>query len=161
MKPIYKFLLFILLNFAALAIGSWLMNGSPAENEWYISQKKSPLTPPGWVFGAAWTIIMVCFAGYMANLLPRETHFGLRREYSVYGLQWILNVVWNPVFFALHEPIGALFILVLLFLTVSWFLYVAIHRRIVVNVFLILPYFVWLILAGILNGYILLANLIK
>ena len=52
--------LFLLLNFGALAIGSYFMNNGPQSN-WYLTLNKAPWTPPGWVFGVAWTTIMICF----------------------------------------------------------------------------------------------------
>ena len=36
--------------------------------DWYINLNQAPWSPPGWVFGAAWTTIMICFSIYMAYL---------------------------------------------------------------------------------------------
>ena len=58
-------IIFLIINFAALGIGSFLMGEGPS-GEYYQSTNKAPWTPPGWVFGAAWTLIMVCFSVYMA-----------------------------------------------------------------------------------------------
>lgn len=44
--------LFLLLNFAGLAIGG-LFTGNAVSSEWYQNLAKAPWTPPGWVFGAA------------------------------------------------------------------------------------------------------------
>ena len=80
--------LFLLLNFGALAIGSYLMNNGPQSN-WYLSLNKAPWTPPGWVFGVAWTTIMICFSVYLANLI------GLKNSpvfWMLFAVQLILNV---------------------------------------------------------------------
>ena len=56
MKNQLKFtILFLIINFGGLAIGNWFMNNGPI-SEWYLNLNKAPWTPPGWVFGVAWTI---------------------------------------------------------------------------------------------------------
>ena len=62
-----RFLIFLLVNFLALGLGTLLMNNGP-QSEWYQTLNKAPWTPEGWVFGVAWTSIMVLFAVYMAAL---------------------------------------------------------------------------------------------
>lgn len=62
---IARIALFLVLNFAALGIGG-LFSGQGVPSDWYTGLNKAPWTPPGWVFGSAWTIIMICFAIYMA-----------------------------------------------------------------------------------------------
>jgi tryptophan-rich sensory protein len=59
-KKLLPTLLFFILNFAALAVGG-LFTGSGVSSEWYQNLDKAPWTPPGWVFGAAWPFIMICF----------------------------------------------------------------------------------------------------
>ena len=62
---IYRTILFLLINFTALAIGGFF-TGKGVPSEWYINMNKAPWTPPGWVFGFAWTTIMTLFAIYMS-----------------------------------------------------------------------------------------------
>ena len=65
MRKTAVFVLFLVLNFGALAIGGILMGASPIENNWYQGLNQAPWTPPGFVFGIAWTIIMFCFSIYL------------------------------------------------------------------------------------------------
>ena len=51
-----RLLFFLLLNFGALALGGFLMGEGPS-SAWYSNLNKAPWTPPGWVFGASWTVI--------------------------------------------------------------------------------------------------------
>ena len=68
----FKYLiLFLIINFGGLALGSWLMNNGP-NSDWYLNLDKAPWTPPGWVFGAAWTTIMVCFSVYLVFLFIKN-----------------------------------------------------------------------------------------
>ena len=62
---IIRFILFLVLNFAALGVGGLYSEGG-ATSDWYNELNRAPWTPPGWVFGVAWTFIMLCFAVYMA-----------------------------------------------------------------------------------------------
>jgi translocator protein len=61
----FRILIFLILNFSALIAGVSLY-GEGGNSEWYNNLTKAPWEPPGWVFGAAWTIIMICFAFYMS-----------------------------------------------------------------------------------------------
>jgi tryptophan-rich sensory protein len=100
MKKLAVFILFLVVNFGALAIGGALMGSSPAENTWYNGLNQAPWTPPGFVFGIAWTTIMLCFSIYLAT----SSVFVLaeRKRRNTYVKHLILNIAWNPVFFFFH-----------------------------------------------------------
>jgi tryptophan-rich sensory protein len=151
MKKTLPTLTFFLLNFAALAVGG-LFTGSGVSSEWYENLNKAPWTPPGWVFGAAWTLIMVCFAFYMGQLwVNAAKHKGLLLR--TYGIQWVLNVAWNPVFFYFQKvDIG---LLVIVGLLLSVLLITIKFSRIQKSWTLaIVPYVLWLFVATSLNAYI-------
>ena len=93
-------ILFLFVNFGGLGFGSWLMNNGPMTS-WYQNLNKAPWTPPGWVFGMAWTLIMICFSFYMAYAYKE-----LNNKQLLIGLfifQLILNIGWNPSFFYFYE----------------------------------------------------------
>lgn len=143
--------LFLLLNFAALAVGG-LFTGSGVSSEWYQNLDKAPWSPPGWVFGAAWTFIMICFAFYMGKLWTNGAkHKSL--VVRLYGVQWLLNVAWNPVFFYFQNVDMGLLVIVGLFLSV---LLIAIKFSRIQKAWTlaIVPYLLWLIIAISLNAYI-------
>jgi len=60
-------ILFLVLNFGALAVAS-LFTGNGVASNWYQHLNKAPWTPPGWMFGLAWTTIMICFALYIWHM---------------------------------------------------------------------------------------------
>lgn len=146
--------MFLILNFAALGLGSYLMNGGVV-SEWYSNLNKAPWTPPGWVFGAAWTSIMICFAIYMAYVL--ELSQSPKSVIVLYVIQWILNVSWNPVFFDFHLTGFALVLIILLTFLVIYFAF-KYYSILGLKSLLILPYAVWLIIATSLNAYAYLYN---
>jgi benzodiazapine receptor len=154
MSPITKnIILFLIINFAALGIGSYLMGDGPSSN-YYQSINKAPWTPPGWVFGAAWTTIMVCFSIYMAYWVKADN---TNTVLALFALQFILNVGWNPLFFYFHLTLPALLVIIALTVLVGYFLFS--HWSLLgTKSLLIAPYFIWLCTATSLNWYILVKN---
>jgi len=151
---IYRLIIFLALNFAALAIGG-LFTGQGVPSDWYVELVKAPWTPPGWVFGAAWTTIMICFGVYLALLWPTVENKPLL--IGLFVVQWILNVAWNPVFFYYHQVLGGFLLISTLTLLVGFFLY-RYWPELRYKSLLILPYFVWLMIAASLNAYIFVKN---
>ena len=151
---IYRILLFLLINFAALAVGG-LFTSKGVPSEWYIQLNKAPWTPPGWVFGAAWFTIMVCFSVYMAYLYKAPVNTSIL--IALFSVQWVLNVMWNPVFFYFHAAVAGLLIISALTILVGYLLlhYFTAGKTISL---LLLPYFVWLLIATSLNAYIVIKN---
>ncbi len=153
MKLLKNIIIFLIINFGALAIGSWLMDSGP-QAEWYINLNQAPWTPPGWVFGVAWTTIMICFSIYMAylyKLLPSTNVILL------FTVQFVLNVIWNYIFFNQHlVGVGFTVILLLTFIVAAFT--VSFKKEMGLKTVLILPYLIWLCIATSLNGYILLNN---
>jgi len=68
---IKKVIIFLILNFTALAIGG-LFTGKGVPSDWYQDLNQAPWTPPGWVFGFMWTFIMISYAVYMAHLIGQQ-----------------------------------------------------------------------------------------
>lgn len=150
-KPLITFLI---LNFGALGIGGFLMGGE-VQGEWYQNLNKAPWTPPGWVFGAAWSTIMLCFSIYMASAWQAIDNS--KFLIALFMFQWILNVAWNPVFFKFHQVEAGLLIISGLTLLVGYFQF-GFLNDLKWKSLLVLPYFLWLIIATSLNAYILLKN---
>ncbi len=151
---ILRLVIFLLLNFGALGIGG-LFTGRGVPSDWYLELNKAPWTPPGWMFGFAWTTIMICFSIYLAYLWPE---LAVKKEIiGLFAIQWVLNVGWNPIFFHFHFTTLALIVIALLTLHVGFILF---HYWPIIKVksILLLPYFIWLLIATSLNGYIVFKN---
>ena len=153
MKKLKYIVVFLVINFGALAIGALLMNNGP-QTDWYAQLNKSPWTPPGWVFGVAWSTIMVCFSIYMAYLFILLPNTKVK---ILFTIQFILNVGWNFIFFNLHFIALGLIVILALTSIISIFLY-DYKKLMALKTALILPYFIWLCIACSLNLYILLYN---
>ena len=151
---IFRVLIFLLINFSALAIGGYF-TGNGVPSDWYTNLSKAPWTPAGWVFGAAWTTIMICFAFYMSALW--KSIKDKKTIAYLYILQIILNIGWNPSFFYFHQVLLGLVIISILTLLINYILF-NYWDRLKLKSILILPYLVWLIIATSLNAYVLFNN---
>jgi benzodiazapine receptor len=144
-----RFIAFLILNFLALAVGG-LFTGKGVPSEWYVNLARAPWEPPGWVFGSAWTTIMLLFAVFMSLAWGKvEDRKVLVRFYSI---QWILNILWNPLFFYLHWSGLALFEIILL-TSLMAFITIYYWRAMKWAVLLLSPYVIWLCIATSLNAY--------
>ncbi len=153
MKFIKPLVVFLIINFGALGIGSWLMDNGP-QSEWYTSLNQATWTPPGWVFGAAWTFIMLCFSVYMTFLYLKQSSSKFE---VLFVVQFILNVGWNYIFFNQHLIALGLAAIIALTIVVAMFM-LKFRNDLKTKTLLIFPYFIWLCIATSLNAYIFLNN---
>lgn len=152
-RKIALLVLFLSINFGGLALGAWLMNNGPQES-WYMNLSKAPWTPPGWVFGAAWTTIMVCFSIYLSQLF--KDHY-TKQVLWLFIIQVVLNVGWNYIFFNQHNIFGGLIVIVLLTSVIFYFFF-TFKKQVKNYALLLLPYMIWLCIATSLNLYIYIHN---
>jgi len=153
MKLLKSTFFFLIINFGSLAIGSWLMNNGPLE-KWYQNLNQAPWTPPGSVFGIAWTIIMICFSVYLAKLF--EPKYSLKLV-LIFAFQCVLNISWNYIFFNRHLILLG-FITILILTVLLNYYYFKISKNMGAYKYLLLPYVIWLYIATSLNLYILIYN---
>lgn len=149
-----RFIIFIILNFVGLALGG-LFTGDGVASDWYQNLNKAPWTPPGWVFGTAWTIIMICFAFYMTFIWEKVDN--KRELVKLFVFQWILNFGWNPVFFYSQNIGLGLIVILALTILIGFIGFRFLSRSKTTSIWL-MPYFIWLLLATSLNIYIFLSN---
>ena len=153
MKLIKLIIFFLIINFSALGIGSWLMNNGP-QTSWYTSLNQAPWTPPSWLFGVAWTSIMVCFSIYMAYLYLKMP---TSKVMVLFIIQFALNVSWNYIFFNQHLVGLGLLTIIVLTIVIALLIYLF-KKEMKVKTLFILPYFVWLCIATSLNAFIFINN---
>ncbi len=118
--------------------------------EWYRSLDKPTWQPPGWVFGPVWTALYVML-GVAAWRVWRRG--GLREQrvaLGVFGVQWVLNGLWTPLFFGLQRPGLALVDIALLW-AAALVTAVLFWRADRVAGGLLVPYMLWLSYATALN----------
>lgn len=117
--------------------------------DWYVHLNKSPLTPPGYVFGIVWPILylMIAIAGWLLWTQPSERSKYLK---PLFITQMILNWLWTPVFFHFHFIGIAWAVIGLLLIVLSGLILAADTLTIRL---LLTPYWIWSVFACYLNGY--------
>jgi len=153
MKQVRFTFLFLVINFGGLVIGNWLMDNGPM-TDWYANLNKAPWTPPGWVFGAAWTTIMICFSIYLGKLFLVENTLKMK---IIFLIQFALNVSWNFIFFNQHLVFFG-FINITLLTAVLCIYFLKLSKKTNNYKYLLLPYMIWLCIATSLNLYVLVHN---
>lgn len=149
-----RIVLFLILNFGALALGSYYTSEA-VKADWYMNLNKAPWTPPGWFFGFAWSVIMICFSVYLSILWGKLEN--KQTLLILFIIQWILNVGWNPTFFYYQNVVFGLLIIISLTILITFILF-KYHSVLMNNTLYILPYFLWLLVATSLNAYIWINN---
>ena len=153
MKFASTFIFFLGLNFGALFLGNILMNNG-ATSDWYLNLNKAPWTPAGWVFGAAWTSVMLFFSVYMTFLYQ---NLKTQKVILLYSVHLLFNISWNFIFMNKHMTILGLIDISLLTILIFYFLIG--FNKILNNMrFFVLPYCIWLLIATSLNLYIVIYN---
>ncbi len=122
---------------------------------WFPTLNKPSFNPPNWLFAPVWTILYVMM-GVSAGLVWSKIEAVpvlVKKALWVFIIQLILNALWSFLFFGLQNPFLALIEILLL-----WIMIVE-----TIKVFkpidnlaskLLIPYFLWVSFAMILNGSI-------
>jgi tryptophan-rich sensory protein len=131
--------------------------GSTEANGWYQSLILPEYQPPGPVFGIVWAVLYTLIA--VAAALVWGTRPAPRRglALALFAAGFLVNLSWSPVFFRLHMISAALAIIGLLFIValVTTLLFARINR---LAAWAMVPYLVWLCVAGTLNARIMMLN---
>lgn len=153
MLPVLIISLLIPLSVGALA-GALIM-GSMAQ---YAALAQPPLSPPGWVFPAVWTVLyllmgLACYLIWTSEAPQTEK----KRALTLYGAQLVLNFIWPLLFFEAGEFGVSLIWLVLLtalvLATTAAFGHISKTAA-----WLLAPYLLWLVFAAYLNAGVWLLN---
>lgn len=157
MKKVFLFILAMVLSFLPGAIGV-MFTPHGASNVWYNGLNKSVLTPDGWVFGVAWTILYALLGIALFFIMNNQRRgVGKAGAYVLFGIQMILNALWCVLFFGVGMPMPA-FICIAALIFVTIMMVGAFGRISRGAAWMVVPYLAWLIFAAYLNGTILYLN---
>ena len=142
-----KFSVFIYV-ILALIIGG-LASSNTADDVWYQALIKSPLNPPGYVFGIVWPIL------YLLMSISAFRTFDETKD--LFLIQLLFNTLWSWLFFAFQMPFIALLnIWLLIYLNIKINLKMFYQDKL--SGLLFIPYVLWLFFASYLNLFIVLNN---
>lgn len=172
----YRSPIFLIAVFCIIPnIGGWFgaIFTASSVRSWYYELNKPSWNPPSWVnefmtyncnkclfnllvscfkvFGPAWTLLYTAM-GYASYRV--WTHGGFAGEAKipliVFIIQLIVNWIWTPVFFGLHE-IGWAFVVIAILWTLIILTIVLFFRVDRIAGILLIPYLAWVTFASLLN----------
>lgn len=134
-----------------LGLGSWLLAGGGGYRDpWFEALVTPPLTPESSTFAVVWAILYVLIGFALAIILDARRAEGRGLALALFVLQFLLVLVWAPLFFAGHQVSMALLVaLLLLLLGIATLIRFALIRR--RAGLLMLPYLAWLFVIFLLN----------
>jgi tryptophan-rich sensory protein len=133
------------------------MENKPVKYEgdkWYKNQKKSSLTPPGYVFGIAWSILYVILGIYFVLAINVP---GSQKAITYFVIQMLFNISWTYVFFKRKLQVTA-FVMILIMIFFSILSMMEMFKLNKMVSLVLIPYIAWLCFASYLNGYIIIKN---
>lgn len=152
-----RWVLFVVPVVVLLGFLSGQVAGSTEENRWFQALVKPDAQPPGWVFGAAWTVLYIMMGTAFAMILHARSAPLRGLAILLFLLQYAMNLLWSPLFFGMHQVSAAFWLLIGIF--VAAFVTTLIFGRVrKAAAWLMVPYLAWLCFAGILNKQIIELN---
>lgn len=144
----YKLLISLMLP---LTVG-WISGAASVDamGDWFRQLKKPDLYPPGWAFGAAWTVLYVLMGYASCRIWQLPEGHEKREALYIYAIQLFLNFWWSFIFFKFKLTGWALAELVLILVLVIWMVF-KFYRLDPIAALLNLPLLCWLCFAGYLN----------
>jgi tryptophan-rich sensory protein len=143
-----KLAMAFVLTMTAGTLGS--LATTPNIATWYVFLEKPPLTPPNWVFPAAWTFLYTLMAVSLWRVWRAPPSAGRGRALAWFAVQLAFNVAWSYAFFGARSPMAGLVVIVPFFLSIV-ICCVVTARVDRLAAWLYLPYLAWVAFAAYLN----------
>ncbi|MBR4892137.1 MAG: tryptophan-rich sensory protein [Alphaproteobacteria bacterium] len=157
MKRFFKFILAIFISFLPGIFGV-MFTPSHSNDVWYNALNNSSLTPAGWMFGVAWTILYFLLGIALFLIMDNtKTRQNKTKAYTLFVVQMVLNALWTYLFFGLHMVAASVFCLIVLLGISVWMAY-AFKPISKPAAYLVWPYILWMCFALYLNGTIYVLN---
>lgn len=155
-----KSLKIVIFAFISLVLGS--IGGlitTPAIPTWYANLNKPFFSPPNWLFGPVWTILYILI-GISFALIWNKYKKGDKKivaAMKLFGIQFLLNLIWSPVFFGMKNLFLALVVIVAMwyFILKTIKAFAKIDKT---SSYLLYPYFAWVSFASLLNFAVWILN---
>jgi translocator protein len=124
---------------------------------WYYALRQPAWKPPDWAFGPIWTVILTTVA--FAIAYAWQAGDSGQRQWIIMALvaNGILNITWTGLFFMLKKPGLAFAELLVFWVSIFCMIWVLGSASRTAGQ-LLLPYIVWVTIAGVLNFQIVRLN---
>lgn len=140
----------------AIGGGIGIMTSANIDN-WYADLNRSPLNPPGWVFGIVWPVLyaLIAMAGW--RIWSRRQQPPMRTLWFLFILQMLMNWAWSFLFFGAHLLWPSFLWITVLVIIVSTLIVKAWQQE-RVSTYLLAPYLAWISFATYLTLHVALFN---
>lgn len=142
------FFICLVIVFIVAYFGS-LFTSDAVNSSWYEKIRPS-ITPPNELFPIVWTILFFLIALSLYFVWIKSGKLNKKKIMLAFGLNFILNILWSYFYFSLKNLSLAFFDLILLWISIAFMVHMTlkIDKR---SAYLLIPYFLWVSFAGILN----------
>lgn len=148
-KKVIVFILSLIIVYAVAGLGS-LFTSSGVKSNWYESVKPA-LTPPNWVFPIVWNILFFLIGVSLFFSWINAKNGKVKKKIAlVFGINFILNILWSVFYFGMQNPFLAFIDIILLVASIIWMMIVS-YKVNKMGCWLLLPYLLWVCFASILN----------
>ena len=147
-KDIPKLVISIVLCQLAGFIGSLFT--IPAIPTWYETLKKPFFSPPNWIFSPVWISLYTLMGISLFLVCRRKDHPRFKMALVFFFIQLVLNILWSAAFFGLRSPLLGFIDVVLLWGAIILTIQHCLRVSRMAGLFL-LPYFIWVSFAVVLN----------
>lgn len=139
-----KLIIILLLTFIIGTLPSWFLNMN-------LEGLDTPFYIPKIIFPIVWSILYILMSISYYLVSDEKDTLG------IYSLQLIFNSVWSIIFFGFKFRFLAFIWLIILFIEVliMFLKYIKINK---ISGYLLIPYLIWLVIAGYLNISIFILN---
>lgn len=136
-------------------IGSFFT--SVSVKTWYPTLAKPFFNPPNWLFAPVWTTLFILIG--ISFYLVWSKGFGNNKflVIGIFAINLLLNLSWSLLFFSLKNPFLAFVDIIILWLVILGNILVFYNISKPAGILLI-PYFLWVSFATVLNYYIYVLN---
>ena len=148
-----SFSLFVLVTYSTSFIGA--LATINYKEPWYSLLNKPVFNPPDWIFGPIWSSLYLMMA-VSVWLYWHSKNRNINTIY-IYFIHLVFNATWSIIFFALHNMILALVVLVILIALIIN-LILSFRRVKMISAYLMIPYLLWCCFALILNISLIFLN---
>ncbi|HMK45627.1 MAG TPA: TspO/MBR family protein [Methanocella sp.] len=124
---------------------------------WQTTLNKPSFAPPDWIFGPAWTILFLLMAIALYLVWKQWPARYARIGMGLFGIQIILNVLWNYIFFGAHMLFGGLIEISALLIAIIMTI-IAFYRVDNRAALMMVPYLLWTCFATALSIQIWIMN---
>ena len=144
--------LILLITFIASAIGSFTTTSF--KEPWYSEIILPSFNPPSWVFAPVWIALYILMSIAIWRIWVK---FFDRKILTIYFYHIFFNATWSIVFFGFHQIELALANLVIILIFIIMLMRFYLHKN-KLSFFIMVPYFLWVSYAFVLNLAIAILN---